>query len=463
MYGEAQRSDLSRAQFDAARLGFFQTLRRKRMSPQFVERHGEDLFAQACFEYSRRVSEGVDIGDPSAWIVTCGWNRTKGLLETRDWRPRLVSTESIAEPADDPDGTPEETFLSEDRRRKVREAVAELPAYQRRLLALSYFEGESIREAGRRLHWTASKAQRAHEAAQKRIHAILDVESTADLEFVIGLSAFLSLAEEHASGHGLPAGFEALLDSAHHGAAGLGERAGQLAHLPAAARAADPGRLVGRLAPRAPDGTRDGRGPLRRLGDLGRRLIDGGAAEAGAAASGEGAGRMIEVCKGLAICALGGGALTGALVGGGHHPARPPAGRAPTAHVLRHQAQVGAFNRAPPSSPVVPTAPKARTTAEVHSPPSKPRERRARAEQKPRVERTAPAAGTTAANDEAREVSLEEEFRDYDATEGSGNPTTGSVTDAATSSGTSDSGGEASPKRHAEEAGAVKEFHGLLE
>src|SRR5262245_49887454 len=134
MYGKSENQGLSRSQFDSARLGFLQWLRRKRMSPQFIDRHAEDLFAQACFEYSRRVSEGIEIADPPAWIVTCAWNRTRSLLESRDYRPRLVSTEIIAEPADGREG-PEEALLDSDRGRKVRDAVKELPLYQRELLA----------------------------------------------------------------------------------------------------------------------------------------------------------------------------------------------------------------------------------------------------------------------------------------------------------------------------------------
>ncbi len=80
MYGKVASEELSRAEFDAARLGFFQVLRRKRMSPQFIERNAEDLFGQAAFEYSRQIAEGKEIRNPVAWIITCGWHRTVGLL-----------------------------------------------------------------------------------------------------------------------------------------------------------------------------------------------------------------------------------------------------------------------------------------------------------------------------------------------------------------------------------------------
>jgi RNA polymerase sigma factor (sigma-70 family) len=474
MYRQLEPSkELSRAEFDAARLAFFQLLRRKRMSPQFMERHAEDLFAQACFEYSRQIAEGRSIGNPVAWIVTCGWHRTVGLLETRDWRPRLVSTDSIAEPAAEEDATPEATFLAEDRWRKVREAVEELPAYQRRLLALSYFEGESVREAARRLHWTASKAQRAHEAAQKKLHEILGVESIDDLEVIIGLFAYLSLAAEHASGTAMPAGLEAVVDSAHRQAAELGDRASRLIHLAPRVNARDPGRSLERLTLVTSGKARPVRGPVRKIGDLGRRLLSGGAGEAGVAASGDGASRALEVCKGLAICALGGGAITGALVGGGHHhTATPLAHRGgPAPKVVHHRRHVTPPRRAPVVAEILPTAPAPRHTAPVDRSVATPTagERQAPVEKTPHIESAAPAADTQAARHEVEEIEVEEQFGDFDATEASGGSRSGATDSEAVtqSSSTGDtsgtSGSEPSPKQHAEEAAAAKEFHGLLE
>jgi RNA polymerase sigma factor (sigma-70 family) len=167
--------EVTSSQFDRARRAFFGILSR-RMSPQFIERHGEDLFAQAAFEYSRRIAEGNEIHSPVAWINVCGWHRTISLLEAQARRPRIVSSESLAElPAGA--ATPEEEILTEDRFRKVREAVGLLPDYQQELLELSYFEGKSVRAAARQLGWTPSKAQRAHEAAQRRLRKLLGDES----------------------------------------------------------------------------------------------------------------------------------------------------------------------------------------------------------------------------------------------------------------------------------------------
>ncbi|MFN8215145.1 MAG: sigma-70 family RNA polymerase sigma factor [Solirubrobacterales bacterium] len=327
MYRQAVAEELTRAQFDAARLGFVQLLRRKRMSPQFIERHGEDLFAQACFEFSRQLAEGKRIDNPVAWLITCGWHRTVGLLEARDWQPRVVSTERVGELGNEAQ-VPEETFLAGDRYRKVRDAVNRLPAYQRRLLALSYFEGESVREAARRLNWTPSKGQRAHEAAQRKLRKLLPVETSDELE--IGLAAFLSLAGGGSRVAHIHGGIEAVAEAAVHRATQVGDRALDLARrafghggAPGSGGRAEAAAVLGRASS-------EGHGPLamaarggRRAAELGRRLVASGGLEASGAAT-EGGGRAVEVCKAaIAVCLVGGSAVTGVLLGPSQHHGRP--------------------------------------------------------------------------------------------------------------------------------------------
>jgi hypothetical protein len=182
------------------------------------------------------------------------------------------------------------------------------------------------------------------------------------------------------------------------------------------------------------------------------------------AASAEGGGRLLEVCKGLAVCALGGGALTGALIGG-HQPAAPVAHRKPTARVVHHVRDIGEPRHAPAPVDIVPSAPAPRSSTRVHSPESTPVEHRSKPEAAPQVEAAAPAAGTQAAHHDAQEAVAEEQFGDFDATEAGGGATpTASVADSATpATATSGSGAERSPKRREEEAGAAEQFHGLLE
>jgi RNA polymerase sigma factor (sigma-70 family) len=211
MYGRKASVEVGRDEFDAARLGFRQLLRRKRFSPQFIGRHADDLFATATLELSRKLAEGDEIDNPAGWLITCAWRRTKSHLEAEARRPQSISTETTGPLADDRHQSPEDFVLDEDRVRKVREAVEQLPVEQRRVLALSYFEENTVREVGRHLRWHPSKAQRAHESAKRRLHELLGVESSDDLEVEVGLAGFLSVAEVSTRG----------------GASGAFERAGE--------------------------------------------------------------------------------------------------------------------------------------------------------------------------------------------------------------------------------------------
>jgi RNA polymerase sigma factor (sigma-70 family) len=324
MYRQAEPEDLTPAQFEAAHHGFFGLLRRKRMSPAFIEHNGEDLFAQALYEYTRQLREGKEIRNPTAWIVVCAWHRTVGLLETRDWRPKMVSTERVGELPADATPAPEDEFLAEERYRKVREAVERLPSYQRQLLALSYFEGESVREAARKLEWTASKGQRAHEAARRRLLKLLG--SMDELEIAAGLAAFLSLGPDGCAMHlQLIGGAEGVLDTVLHSLAHLAERGVDLLRRPLAGADHGPAALAARTG--------------RRASDLGRRLYASGAVETSTVAA-DGGGRVAEACKALVVvCVIGGGAVTGgALLGAGHSHQRPQPQQRPVASTRAHPA-----------------------------------------------------------------------------------------------------------------------------
>jgi RNA polymerase sigma factor (sigma-70 family) len=199
MYGTKVRDELSQAKLEEARRGFMQLLR-KRFSPQFIANHGEELFAKAALEYSRKISEGAEIETPVGWLITCAWRRTGGLLEAQGRTPEMVSTDLTASLTDDMGQSAEQVALEEDRFHKVHEAVDQLSKEERQLLELSYFEGMAVREAARELDWHPSKAQRCHEAAKRRLHDLLGVNSADDLQVEIGLAAYVSLAAEASTG-----------------------------------------------------------------------------------------------------------------------------------------------------------------------------------------------------------------------------------------------------------------------
>jgi RNA polymerase sigma factor (sigma-70 family) len=380
---QAGTGELTPAQYRQAELGYFGLLRRKGMSPQFIDRNGEDLFAQALYEYVRSIRAGKEIRKPVAWIVICAWSRTVRLLEQPNWRPRMVSTESVGEIA--PDGTPapEEEFLTEDRYRKIREAVEHLPEYQRELISRSYFEGESVREAARKLDWTTSKAQRAHEAAQRHLHRLLGVESTEELEIAAGLAAFLTFSSDGCARiPQLVGGFEAVVDALAHHLSHLGERGLDLVRRPfghggSGGASPAPGRAeaLGDLGRRALTGAHQGPTSLaartaRRVSDLGRRIYLSGGVETSAAAT-DGGVRVAETCKAIAVvCVIGTGAIAGgsALIGAEpHHQPAPPEKRpvASSHKVMERPAPAGSESQL--TSITVPAGPRARGTTAAAS------------------------------------------------------------------------------------------------
>lgn len=444
MYGEAAPKQLARSELEAARLGFLHVLRRKGMSPQFRERHAEDLFAQALLEYTVQLDQGKTIGSPVGWIINCAWHRAVSQLESRDWRPREVSTERAGEPADeDRRALPEEAFLAMDRQRKVREAVAMLPTYQRQLMALSYFEGQSVREAARQLRWTPSKAQRAHEAAQRQLHRLLGVESSDELQLEIGLAAFLSVAARSPGPLHLPGGLEAALHDSADRAAHLLGRIAQLARRP-----------FSRAGPQAPEGA--AAPPHAQPGaELGRRLLASGAAEtAGAAASG-GGWQAAEVCKAaVAACLVGGSLVGGAVLGAGgqgHSRSQPPH---PTlaAHSRAHWA----------SATTVPSAPSPASASASPSQTGAGSSAASEARRRPAGEQTS-AASRKATRRESQERESEEQFSAFaQAAREAEAPSASGASDSSTATTLASASTPESPEEQREERDAHRQFRGGL-
>ena len=93
--------------------------------------------------------------------------------------------------ADESTPTPEQQAIDHDRVERLQKAMSYLSEKDRKLLELAYFEGYTVREAGRELGWQKSSADRHHQAALKRLRSILG--SDRDLLGVeIGLAAWVA-------------------------------------------------------------------------------------------------------------------------------------------------------------------------------------------------------------------------------------------------------------------------------
>ncbi len=290
MYGTALKEP-SVSDLEAARLGFAQLLRRKRFSAHFIEAHSEDLLARARFEYTRALKRGAEIHTPAGWLINCAWRRTQNLLESQSVEPAFVSTEKAGVIVDEATATPEEAAIDSDRARRVEEAMGQLSHDQRTLIELSYFEGMSVREAGRFLGWHSSKAQRCHESALRRLQEALGVEDIDELAIEIGMAAWVSLAGSKSVGVGLPGGVEAVADAGGRAASGFWHRANELA----------------------------------------RRFLIGGVGEPSSAAAAGNAARAAGVCGAAAVACLASGVVgpgvggVGLVAAGGAHHEHPAA------------------------------------------------------------------------------------------------------------------------------------------
>lgn len=264
------REELGRTDLEAAERGFLQLLRRKRFSPAFIERHGADLIAKARLEYSQHAAEGGEVRNPAGWIIHCAWRRTQNLLEQEGRAPRVLSIDNGGAFANE-SRTPEDEVLTSDRYRQLQGAIEQLPIEERKVIALTYFEGMSVREVGRTLKWDKCKADRRHRAALERLQELLGVKDIDSLQIEIGIAAWASLGAGASAQTRLPAGVEAMLDGIASAAA--------------------------------------------RGQELARRLLTGGAAEPGIAPAIGGAARTAGVCGAAAVACVATG-LVGPGVGG---------------------------------------------------------------------------------------------------------------------------------------------------
>lgn len=273
---------LGREESEAAERGFIGLLRRKRFSPAFVERHAADLLARARLEYSQHIAGGGEVENPAGWIIHCAWRRTQNLLEQEGRAPQVFSIDNGITFANE-SATPEEEVLSADRYRRLQGALEQLPEEERKVIALTYFEGMSVREVGRTLKWDKCKADRRHRAALERLKDLLGVAGVDALQIEIGIVAWASLGAGAGVRSRLPVRIETALD----GIASVFGRGQELA----------------------------------------RRLITDGAAEPGVAPAIGGAARTAGVCGAAAVACLATGVVgpgvgsVDVLAGQRHHAA----------------------------------------------------------------------------------------------------------------------------------------------
>jgi RNA polymerase sigma factor (sigma-70 family) len=210
-----------------AELGFHRFLRRKRFSEHFIAEYGADLLAQAQREYADWLASGRVADNPIGWLINCAWRRTQNLLDAQRRKPKDVSIDEALHLADELTPTPEQQAIDHELHERLQNAMEHLDAKERKLLELTYFEGFSIREAGRTLNMSKSSADRHHGAALERLRALLPDDLGA-LEAETGLAAWVSIAAEKPKPSAWHAGLDAGLDTVREGVAVASHRLSEL-------------------------------------------------------------------------------------------------------------------------------------------------------------------------------------------------------------------------------------------
>lgn len=187
------------AQLREAERGFIGILRSKGFPGAWVDHNALDLLAQASSEYAAWLKTHEPEENPVGWLITCAYRRALNLLESQRRRPPTSSVDAALAIADERAPTPEQEVLDDERQGRLRRAMDCLPAKDRRLISLVYFEGCTVREAGRRLGWRKSAADRHHQAALDRLRAIVGEDRSLLSPASLGLAAWIAADR----GHGL--------------------------------------------------------------------------------------------------------------------------------------------------------------------------------------------------------------------------------------------------------------------
>jgi RNA polymerase sigma factor (sigma-70 family) len=263
MYKLNSEVELSAEQVDRIRRGYFAMLARRRFPPDFIENHADDVLAKAHLEYVRCEVRGDEIEEPITWVIHCAWRRAQTFV-TAPKVSREVTIEKLPEQEDREAPTTEQLAEDLHRAREIRRAVDSLKEQEQQVIALTYLEGMSVREAGRRLDWPEAKARRRFKSAVKHLEEFFEERGiTSSDELEIGLASFLA-STCHSSGI-LAVAFEKTADAA--------ALTWEKAH------------------------------------DLSRRIFLGGGGDAAGVAASSGAGRAAGACATVAIaCVVGAGA-----------------------------------------------------------------------------------------------------------------------------------------------------------
>jgi RNA polymerase sigma-70 factor (ECF subfamily) len=131
----------------------------------------QDAFARA---WARADTYHPEQGRPLTWLMRIARNRAIDELRSRSSRPQPHSISWLEEELADGGPDPAEGLELSLRRKQVAGAIAALPAEQRKVLALAYFQAYTHREIAGILKQPLGTVKTRLRAAMKRLRAALE-------------------------------------------------------------------------------------------------------------------------------------------------------------------------------------------------------------------------------------------------------------------------------------------------
>jgi RNA polymerase sigma factor (sigma-70 family) len=145
------------------------------LGPKFpslwIAEHAQEVLGQAHVEYQVWMESNGPARSPVGWLCTCAYRRALNIRDSERRRPILDPLDTVFHLPDEQTPTPEQEAIDRDRQEHLCAAMSHLPEKEIKLLALVYFDKNSIREAGRKLGWQKSAADRHHDTAMEKLRA----------------------------------------------------------------------------------------------------------------------------------------------------------------------------------------------------------------------------------------------------------------------------------------------------
>lgn len=158
----------------------------------WIAEHSREVLGQAHVEYLEWLEANPPARNPIGWICTCAYRRAQNIRDSERRRPNLDSLDTVFHVPDERTPTPEQEAIDRDRQERLRAALSHLPEREVKLLVLVYFEDNSIREAGRKLGWQKSAADRHHNRAMEKLRALVGDDRSLFSPAALGLAAYLA-------------------------------------------------------------------------------------------------------------------------------------------------------------------------------------------------------------------------------------------------------------------------------